>query len=493
MKKLFALVLLLVSLWSMTFTVSAASIGTYVSSGHIKPGEKVVVTIKLEGGIDSSEGATMLQGELTYDGSLLEFQQVNKSSQLSHAAKHASEYKVQFHYLSMDNQAVGFSAGNLVEITFKAKDSITGNQVNTALHFTGYIQDADGNAVGSSAYTSAASVTIEKEQPQTEPHVHSWGTGTVTKTATCKEKGLKTYKCSCGQTKTESIALSTTHKYGAWTVVSEATVKAAKVQKHICSVCGKTETQSVGKALEPILEVPGKLNSFSIKKGKTAKFDVTMANGDSVSSVKSSVAKYLNASLDKKTGKITLKGVKKGTSKLTITLASGKSRTYTIKVVTGTVKTSGLSATSVTKNKLTLAVKKSHTLKYELKPFTTTQKVTFKSSNKKIAKVTSGGKITAMAPGKATITMSSGSKKVKITVTVPGITNLKSSVSVKRNKTVTLKPKAYGISGKITYTSSNTKIATVTEKGKVKGIKKGTAKITVRAGTFTKTVTVKVK
>ena len=282
MKKLFALVLLLVSLWSMTVIASAASIGTYVSSGHIKPGEKVVVTIKLDGAINVSEGATMLQGELTYDGSLLEFQQVNKSSQLSHAAKHASEYKVEFHYLSMDNQAVGFSAGNLVEITFKAKESITGNQVNTALHFTGYIQDADGNAVGSSTYTSAASVTIEKEQPQTEPHVHSWGTGTVTKAATCKETGVKTYKCSCGQTKTESIALSTTHSYGAWTVVSEATVKAAKVQKHICSVCGKTETQSVGKALEPILEVPGKLNSFSIKKGKTAKFDVTMANGDSV-------------------------------------------------------------------------------------------------------------------------------------------------------------------------------------------------------------------
>lgn len=276
-------------------------------------------------------------------------------------------------------------------------------------------------------------------------------------------------------------------------VVSEATVKDAKMQKHTCSVCGKSETQRTGEALSPVLELPGKLSSLSIKKGKTAKFDVTMAAGDAVSSVKSSAAKYLNASLDKKTGKITLKGVKKGTSKLTITLASGKSRTYTIKVVTGTVKTSGLSATSVTKNKLTLAVKKSHTLKYELKPFTTTQKVTFKSSNKKIAKVTSGGKITAVAPGKATITMSSGSKKVKITVTVPGITNLKSSVSVKRNKTVTLKPKAYGISGKITYTSSNTKIATVTEKGKLKGIKKGTAKITVRAGTFAKTVTVKVK
>lgn len=435
----------------------------------------------------------MLQGELTYDGSLLEFQQVNKSSQLSHAAKHASEYKVQFHYLSMDNQAVGFSAGDLVEITFKAKESITGNQVNTALHFTGYIQDADGNAVGSSTYTSAASVTIEKEQPQTEPHVHSWGSGTITKAATCKETGVKTYKCSCGQTKMESIVLSTTHKFGAWVVVSEATVKDAKMQKHTCSVCGKSETQRTGEALAPVLELPGKLSSLSIKKGKTAKFDVTMAAGDAVSSVKSSAAKYLNASLDKKTGKITLKGVKKGTAKLTVTLESGKSRTYTVNVVTGTVKTTGLSATNVTGNKLTLEAKKSYTLKYELKPFTTTQKVTFKSSNKKIAKVTSGGKITAVAPGKATITMNSGSKKVKITVTVPGITNLKSSVSVKRNKTVTLKPKAYGISGKITYTSSNTKIATVTEKGKVKGIKKGTAKITVRAGTFTKIVTVKVK
>ena len=493
MKKLFALVLLLVSLWSMTVTASAASMGMYVSSNHIKPGEKVVVTIKLDGAIDSSEGAVMLQGELAYDGSLLEFQQVNKSSQLSHAAKHASEYKVQFHYLSMDNQAVGFSAGNLVEITFKAKDSISENPVNTALNFTGYIQDADGNAVGSSAYTSAASVTIEKEQPQTEPHAHSWGNGTVTKAATCKETGVKTYKCSCGQTKTESIALSTTHKYGAWTVVSEATVKATEVQKHTCSVCGKSENRENGKKLTPVLELPGKLSSLSIKKGKTAKFTVSMAAGDAIASVKSSATKYLTASADTKNGTITLKGKKKGTAKLTVTLESGKSREYTVKVVTGTVKTTGLSATNVTGNKLTLEAKKSYTLKYELKPFTSTQKVTFKSSSKKIAKVTSNGKITAVAPGKATITMSSGSKKVKITVTVPGITNLKSSVSVKRNKTVTLKPKAYGISGKITYTSSNTKIATVTEKGKIKGIKKGTAKITVRAGTFTKTVTVKVK
>ena len=98
-----------------------------------------------------------------------------------------------------------------------------------------------------------------------------------------------------------------------------------------------------------------------------------------------------------------------------------------------------------------------------------------------------------MAPGKTTITVTSGSKKKKITVTVQGITNVKSSVTVKKNKTLTLKPKTYGISGKVTYTSSNTKVATVTSKGKIKGSSKGTAKITIKAGTFTKTVTVKVK
>lgn len=334
-----------------------------------------------------------------------------------------------------------------------------------------------------------------KELEEAVQHVHSWGTGTVTTAATCKATGVKTYTCGCGQTKTETIAKTNNHKYGSWTTVSEATVSAAKVQKHICSICGKTEQQSTGSKLTPVLEVPGKLKSFNIKTGKTVKFAVTMANGDAISSVKSDKSKYVKvSSYDKKKGTVTLKGVKKGTAKITIKLTSGKTRTYTVKAVTGTVKTTSLSVSNVTNKKLTLAAKKTYNLETVVKPFTTTQKkITYKSSNKKIAKVSSTGKITAVAPGKTIITVTSGSKKVKITVTVPGITNVKSSVSVKKGKTLTLKPKTYGISGKVTYTSSDPKIATVTSKGKIKGIKKGTTKITIKAGTFTKTVTVKVK
>lgn len=98
-----------------------------------------------------------------------------------------------------------------------------------------------------------------------------------------------------------------------------------------------------------------------------------------------------------------------------------------------------------------------------------------------------------MAAGKAVITVKAGSKSVKVTVIVPGIGNLKSSVTVKKGKNLTLSPKIYAISEKVTYISSNRKVATVTEKGKIKGIKKGSAKITVQAGSYKKTVKVTVK
>ncbi|MGM9553347.1 MAG: 5'-nucleotidase C-terminal domain-containing protein, partial [Faecousia sp.] len=38
------------------------------------------------------------------------------------------------------------------------------------------------------------------------PHVHAWDAGIVTKEATCTEKGVKTFTCECGATKTEEIA-----------------------------------------------------------------------------------------------------------------------------------------------------------------------------------------------------------------------------------------------------------------------------------------------
>ena len=78
------------------------------------------------------------------------------------------------------------------------------------------------------------------------PHVHTWDSGTVTKKPTCTEPGIKTYKCSCGETRTESIpALG--HKWSEWTVVKEATEKEDGLKERTCSVCGEKEQQIIPK------------------------------------------------------------------------------------------------------------------------------------------------------------------------------------------------------------------------------------------------------
>ena len=119
----------------------------------------------------------------------------------------------------------------------------------------------------------------------------------------------------------------------------------------------------------------------------------------------------------------------------------------------------------------------------------------YTSSNSKIATVDKKtGKVTAKAAGKVTITAKSGSLKATYTVTVknPTLKLTKTSASVKVGKTTRITAKATP-SGKITYKSSNKKVATVSSNGTVKGIKKGTAKITVTCNGVSKTFKVTVK
>lgn len=68
------------------------------------------------------------------------------------------------------------------------------------------------------------------------------------------------------------------------------------------------------------------------------------------------------------------------------------------------------------KSNMTVKAGKTAKLKYQIYPVK--KKVTFKSSNKKVATVSKKGVITGKKAGKATITISSGSKKVKVKVTV---------------------------------------------------------------------------
>ena len=123
-----------------------------------------------------------------------------------------------------------------------------------------------------------------------------------------------------------------------------------------------------------------------------------------------------------------------------------------------------------------------------------TGKVTFKSSNKKVATVNSKGVITGKKAGKAVITVKVGKYTKKLTVKVkkPSFKLVKSSVKLKKGNKTTIRVKAAPVS-KVTYKTSNKKVATVNSKGVVTAKKKGTAKITVKCNGITKTFKVTVK
>lgn len=253
-----------------------------------------------------------------------------------------------------------------------------------------------------------------KKGSATEKANHNWEVTSEEK-ATCEKDGSKTYTCAdCKETKTETIP-ATGHKFGDWQTVTTQSVFTGGVQKRICSICGKEETRNVGNQLKATI----KTNASSLKlkrKQATKKFVVSgLAAGDSVKSWTSSNQKIVKV-FGSRNGACTIKaGNKTGKAKITITLVSGLKKTINV-----TVQKNAVACTSI-KNvpkKITLNAKKSYQLKPVINPITCTYKAIYKTSNKKIVKVTSRGKITAVKKGKAKITVMVGKKKFVCTVTI---------------------------------------------------------------------------
>lgn len=247
---------------------------------------------------------------------------------------------------------------------------------------------------------------------------HNWDEGVVTKEPTCTETGIKTYTCTeCNGTKTEEIpALG--HTWSNWTTTSEATVFAKEVQKRTCSVCKTTDTREVGNKLKATMKVSANTVPLKVKQS-IRNFKVTgMAKGDSVKSWKSSNTKIVKVS-GKANGTCKISVQKRtGTARITITLKSGLKKTIKIKVQKSAVKTTKITGFKGGKKSITLKKGKKFTLVPICKPISSREKVTFTSSNKKVAKVDSKGRIKALKPGKATITVKVGNKKAKFKVTV---------------------------------------------------------------------------
>ena len=200
----------------------------------------------------------------------------------------------------------------------------------------------------------------------------------------------------------------------------------------------------------------------------------TLKSNISGTTWKSSNAKIAKVS---SSGKVT--ALKEGTATITGTSPGGQTATCKITVsnkkyeiaVSGTLK---LNATSAT-----MGVGVSGTLKSNISG------TTWKSSNAKIAKVSSSGKVTALKEGTATITGTSpGGQTATCKITV---SNKKYEIATKGElrmqvTSATMKKGSAGalaanISG-CTWKSSNSSVVKVTSKGKLTALKAGTATIT---------------
>lgn len=253
-----------------------------------------------------------------------------------------------------------------------------------------------------------------KKGSATEKANHNWQL-TKEEKVTCEKDGSKTYTCAdCKGTKTETIP-ATGHKFDSWKTVKAQSIYSGAVQKRTCNACGKKETRIVGDKLKPVLKVNAPKLQLK-RRQKTQKFTlIDIAKGDSVKSWVSSNKKIVTVS-GKPNGTCIIKaGKKTGSAKITITMRSNLKKTIGVKV-----QKKAVACTSI-KNvpkKLNLKRKKSYQMKPVINPITCTYKAKCKTSNKKIVKVTSRGKITAVKKGKAKITVMVGKKKFVCTVTV---------------------------------------------------------------------------
>ena len=240
---------------------------------------------------------------------------------------------------------------------------------------------------------------------------HTYDKGVVTKKATYTATGVKTYTCTvCGATKTETIPkLKHTPKY-VWKTVSKATVFQPEKQVGYCVYCKHTQTRYHGSKLKATI----KLNTTAItlqRKQATKRVRVSMANGDSIRSWVSTNTRIVTVD---RNGLIRAQN-RNGSAKIIVTLKSGKRATLNVKVQSGKVTTTKISGL---KSSMTLKKGQKTTLKPVISPLTSTDKVTYATSNKNIATVSSAGIIVAKKKGTAKITVRSGKKSYVIKVTV---------------------------------------------------------------------------
>ena len=260
---------------------------------------------------------------------------------------------------------------------------------------------------------------------------------------------------------------------------------------------GKSATCEV--TVDPIAVTSVTLDktSLSLTEGDSATLTATVKPDNATNKTVNWSSSNTSVATVDANGKVT--AVKEGSA--TITAKAGeKSATCSVTVAKKVV---AVTSVSLNKTSLSLTEGDTATLTATVKPDNATNKtVTWSSSNTAVATVDASGKVTAVKEGSATITAKAGDKTATCAVTVAAkviavtsVTLDKTSLSLTEGDsatlTATVKPDN-ATNKTVTWSSSNTAVATVDANGKVTAVKEGSATITAKAGDKSATCTVTV-
>lgn len=318
-------------------------------------------------------------------------------------------------------------------------------------------------------YTPVTSVSLSK----TSVTLKVGATTTVTPTIKPSNASYKTVKWT-----SSNYDVATVDANGKITAkgVGYAEITATTTQGSKTAVCKVS-------VVKPVTGLSLSKSSLRIEVGDKVTLKATIKPTDATNktvSWKSSASSVASVS---SSGVVTAK--KLGTATITITTADGNfKKTCKVEVV------KKVTSVELDKAAATIYLGKTLTLKATVSPAgATNSAVTFTTSNKNIAKVSSTGVVTPVNPGTATITVTTSdgsftdSCKVTVKRAVTGITLDKSSAELKSNATLTLKAtvKPSNATNKtVKWSTSNKKVVTVTSNGLVTPVGKGTATITAK-------------
>ena len=380
-----------------------------------------------------------------------------------------------------ENKSITWSSNNEAVATVDVNGNVTAKSAGTAVI----------TATSTNGKSASCTVTVEKKQiPVTEVRLSESTVGIV--------EG-STYKLTAtvlpeNTTDSKNVSWSSNNEAVA-TVDANGNVTAKRAGTAVItatSTNGKTAgcTVTVSKKEIPITEVRLNKSTETLTEGETTTLTATVLPENTTygKSVKWSSSNVAVATVDLM-GKVTAK--RAGTAIITAISENGKTASCTITV---NKKDTNITITEVRLNKSTETLKEGDTttLTATVLPENTTdsKNVSWSSSNSEVATVDANGTVTAKRAGTAVITATStNGKTAGCTVTVSKkeipITEIsldKSSATLTEGETTTLVatvlPENTTDSKSVSWSSSNSEVATVDANGTVTAKRAGTAVIT---------------